>query len=165
MATMTTPAGLERFMDQQGDILCERLIQAEQKATETRRAVDAYIAPVFARFSFTNKWKGGPITKPDDLYLTDEDCEPFYRACDVAHREHGHDLPEGHCPALIAEHEQVIAETALVEAAGELLGFESWQVHGDNRKKLLGILREMYAARCRRNRRLRQLVREAVAAK
>lgn len=164
MATMTTPAGLELFMDRQGDELCAAMVAAEERAAAVRREVDAYIEPLFLTYGFTDKRTGKPLQKSDQLYLTDADATAFYAECDRLHRERGHDLPEGHCPALIAENDVIHAQAALIDAAGQLLGFESWQVHGENRKKLLGIFRQMYAARCRRNRRLRQLVRETIAA-
>lgn len=162
MGLAITPTGLENWMETVGDDLCRTWLAAEAAAKSTRAKVDAYIQPVFERFSFTSKWDGKPITKPNDLYLTDEDCTAYYAACDIAHREQGYNLPEGHCPALVAEHEQLKAEWALLEAAGKLLGIDGLGLWGDNRKQLLDILRDMYSARLKKNRRLRQLVRETI---
>lgn len=157
-----TPAMLERWMDEHGDALVEQLNRAEQRAAEVRAAVDQYIEPIFHTFGFRNCRTGEPITHSKYLYLTgtvqDDLCDQYYAACDVAHREHGHDLPAGHCPALIAESEQIEAESALIDSVGKLMGFEN--VYGEHRKQLFRILRDMYAARQKHNRRLRRLVRK-----
>lgn len=159
MAANITPAQLELFFDRQGDELCAKLLNAEAEAKRVRAAVDEYIEPIFRTFGFKNKRTGEPIEHSDSLYLAgDVQSERFYAACDVAHRERGHDLPTGHCPALIAEGKVVKIQTELVTAIGVVLGFEAYQVHGETRKKLLTILREMFTARMKHNRRLRKLL-------
>jgi hypothetical protein len=156
-----TPTGLEHWMDAQGDDICERLEAARQHARTVRAEVDSYIEPLFHTFNFRDKRTGLPIEKSDLLYLTDEDTTAFYAACDLAHRERGHNLPEGHCPALIAENAVLDIERELIEAAGRLLGFDPGYVYGDNRTKLLQVIADtVYTARRKRNGRLRRLVRQ-----
>lgn len=155
-----TPADLERFFDVQGDDLCAKWKAAQEEAKTVRAVVDEYIEPIFHTFGFKNQRTGEPIKHSNFLYLTgnvqDELCEQYYAACDVAHREHGHELQPGYCPALIAENAAIQAESALIDAVGKLMGFEN--VYGENRKKLLGILNEMHTARQRKTRRLRKLL-------
>lgn len=101
-----------------------RVLEARRIAKERRADVDAYIAPVFARFSFMSQWNGEPITCVRDLYLSsdEEQCQAFFAACDEAHRAHGYDMQPGFCPALVAEREVTKAEHAMLTYFGEHLG-------------------------------------------
>ena len=121
--------------------LAYAVVAAQALAIVERERVDAYIAPVFARFTFTDSRTGEPITSPRDLYRsTDEDeCKLFYAACDAAHRERGFSGEPGHCPALVAEHNVIIAERALLDSLGALLGQDMSYAYGDTRKKALAL--------------------------
>lgn len=85
------------------------LLLAREVAAQTRVQVDAYIAPVFAKFEFYADRSGERLTSPDRLYLVADlnapEVKAFDAACSAAHREHGYDLPDGYCPALVAEEE------------------------------------------------------------
>lgn len=120
------------------DVLVARTIAAME-----RKRVDDYIAPVFAKFYFTDSRTGEVITKPDDLYraLDDQEaeCQEFYAACDAEHRRHGFTGPTGHCPALTAEHDVIIAERALLDALSALMGADFSYVYGENREKALDL--------------------------
>lgn len=74
------------------------------------------------------------------LERVERECAAFYEACDVEHRKHGFTGPKGHCPALVAENLQRIAEAHLLEAGGKLMGFDGRSIYGDNRKKFLDLL-------------------------
>lgn len=114
-----------------------------------REQVDAYIKPVFDLFDFYVKpeWRRegdgeGRITSPKMIYLSDQEelVAEFFEECDKEHRKNGFNGPKGHCPALEAEHLQVIAENALLEAGAILFGIEDIGLYGDNRKKMLDLL-------------------------
>ena len=107
---------------------------ATRAAAETiTAAVKPVYAEVLAGFEFYNDLsvehgaERKRITDPDDLYQsTDEDgASRYYAAIDRALRQAGlkpDDMPADHCPALVAEHDQVKAEWALIEAAAAMLG-------------------------------------------
>jgi hypothetical protein len=113
-----------------------------------REKVDAYIRPVFDRFTFTvverfQKTRGERITRPEDLYLSDDDalCKEFYLACHEAHRENGHVMKEvGDCPALIAEWELCQAEYALLVYAGKAFEAPLEELGLESRKKCVDLL-------------------------
>lgn len=70
---------------------------------------------------------GRAITKSADLYLSeDEDaCQDFYTEADIRLRRAGikpANMPQGHCPALVAEHLQIQTENLLIECALEAMG-------------------------------------------
>lgn len=80
-----------------------------------------------------NRWNspraGEPITKGNDLYLAgdDQDAEiqDFYAETNKRLRAQGikpADMDDDHCPALVAHHAQIAAESALINASGEPLG-------------------------------------------
>ena len=63
------------------------------------------------------------ITDPKHAYLmTDVDFEDYYAECQHRIRKMGYKLPEGHCPALVAESLQVTTENLLIRAAAEMMG-------------------------------------------
>lgn len=147
MKTLTIPA-----MKRWGRVhrpVAEALLLSRAFAQCERERVDAYIRPVFDRFEFWNdlEAKHGMerkrITEPKDLYLSEdeEQAKEFYAACDKAHREHGFTGPEGHCPALTAEHNVIKAEWALMRCGHSLTGLgEEPNLYGENRKKYLDLL-------------------------
>lgn len=149
-APALTVASLRRFeRDPVTRALRAQVIVLHELAVKRRAEVDAYIAPVFARFEFyADRWPerrscgGERITNPRDLYLSADDaqCARFYAACDAAHREHGHQLPEGHCPALRAENDAISAENALLAHAALSLGIEGLgDTYGELRDRALAL--------------------------
>lgn len=106
------------------------LLAAMAAAKTTRAQVDAYIAPVFARYTFTDSDTGQPITSPADLYLSDDDeqCARFYADCDRAHAAHGYKLEPGFCPALVAENHVIELENAFIDAGSSLTGITRAQL-------------------------------------
>ena len=117
--------------------VCEAMAFAQCE----RERVNAYILPLFQEWDFRDE-TGAPITNPEQLYLCDDDgyCTAYYKACDEAHRKHGFTGPDGHCPALVAEHLLIIAQNALLQAGANLLGFDHQMLWGDDRKKMLDLL-------------------------
>lgn len=95
-------------------------------ATELRAKVDVYQAPIFLTFGFTNDETGELLTNPEHLYLSEQDdlFPSYYAAMDDANRAHGFDVPAGHCPALIARHDQIRAENAALDLMGEVMGVD-----------------------------------------
>lgn len=122
------------------------VLMARVHAELTRERVDAYIRPVFERYTFTVRpeWgtvEGERITDPKRLYLSAEEdlVASYFEDCDQAHRAHGFTGPKGHCPALVAEHLLVQAEQCLIDLASPLFGVKL-DVYGDDRKRLLELL-------------------------
>ena len=57
------------------------------------------------------------VTEPGDYHMDEQSSAVYFARLDAIHRAENPDLPEGHCPALIAEHLQTQAEWALIEAS------------------------------------------------
>jgi len=111
-------------------------------AQVTRERVDEYTAPIFQSFKFKDE-EGQPIEKPGQLYLCkDEDrCKEYYAEKEIADRAHGWGGEEGYCPALVAEHNQIKMEQALIFKGAKLMGIKGmgWNTL-ENRKKMLDLL-------------------------
>jgi hypothetical protein len=131
--------------------LAEAVCHAKAYAECRREQVDAYLRPIFDEFKFTVGAEfggrvgdaGAPITDPRRLYLCGDDalCKDYYHACDLEHRKHGFTGPNGHCPALIAEHLLAIAENALLNSGCKLIGLEDHSsLDGDTRERFLDLL-------------------------
>lgn len=99
-------------------------LAARDAVPVVRAEVDAYYLPIFATYDFRSQHTGERITRLDDLYLSGQEalCAELFAALDVANREHGHDLPAGVCPALVAETEAMKAENALLFHASGFFG-------------------------------------------
>lgn len=100
------------------------LILAKARAQVTRERVNAYIAPVFARFAFyadrhPERRKVERITDWEQIYLSKDDAQAaaFYAACDEEHKAHGWNIPAGNCPICMSESAEVDAENALLNHA------------------------------------------------
>jgi len=99
----------------------------------TAEIVQPIYAKVLTGFEFYNDLETEhgeprqPITDHKDLYLStdEEQISAYYGAVDKALRENGikpDDMPDEHCPLLVAEHNQTKAEWALITAAARMLG-------------------------------------------
>ena len=119
-----TIAGLKKWASKVRPLIVEMLTKRAFAEVERKR-VDTYIAPVFARFSFVDD-EGKAITDPKMLYCCDdvEICAAFYAACDVAHRGHGFTGEAGKCPALVAAHETLKAEWAVLASMEKFVGLD-----------------------------------------
>lgn len=119
-----TIASLKRWAPKLRPLVVEMLAKRAFAEVERKR-VDAYIAPVFAQFCFVDD-EGTVITDPERLYHCDDEamCAAYYAACDVAHREHGYQGEAGTCPALVAEHNQLKAEWAVLESMERFVGLD-----------------------------------------
>lgn len=112
-----TAKDLQRWA-QASRVLALSVVNARVVAETERARVDAYIAPVFARFTFTDDQTGAQLTTARQLYQCNDEVQVavFFAACDLAHREQGFTGEAGMCPALIAEAAQIKAENALLGA-------------------------------------------------
>lgn len=122
-------------------------------AEVTREEVDKIAAPIVERMEFytSEKWAerfNGQerITSPRELYLCadDDKLQAYYAECDKAERAAGikpPDMPSEYCPALVAEHEQVKAEWALIDAAAVFLEMDDPL---DFKKHLFGEKRQQF---------------------
>lgn len=123
------------------------VLMARVFAQMERERVDAYILPIFARYSFTvaAKWAERgieAIRKPRDLYLSDDEPQvaAYFADCDEAHRAHGFTGPQGQCPALVAEHLVITAENLLIGLGESLFGVQVHMLGLDERAKYLDLL-------------------------
>jgi hypothetical protein len=154
-ATATrTPPTLDQFKRWARDSapVARAVCLAQAYAELERERVDAYIRPIFDRYKFeyAARWSENPdgtpyhkrIPDPAHLYLCDDEpgLKAFYADCDDAHRAHGFTGPEGHCPALRAEHLLLVAQSALIDLAKPLFGFDSTHLYGEDRRKCLDLL-------------------------
>lgn len=137
-----TVAGLKTWA-KANKSLAETVALATAYAQTERARVDAYEAPIFARYGFTDADDGTPITDPRRLYLSGDDaaCAAFYAECLVAHKAHGWTGDPEHCPALVADSDRIKVENLLLESLGEFMG--SGKEHGfwtlELRKKALDL--------------------------
>lgn len=144
-----TQQALKAFARSDDTKTCVRAYLLAKAFAECERVrVDAYIKPLFELYTFKvaerfqkRRGCGELVTKPDDLFLCEDEAEmaKFYAECDKEHRKHGFTGKPGQCPALVAESLAILAENTLLEhTLNELpLGIEMWQMHGENRKKML----------------------------
>jgi hypothetical protein len=142
---------LEQFKQFSADIApaARAVLMARIFAELERERVNAYIRPIFDsyRFEYAERWKEidgcrGLIQDPDHLYLCDDEpmMRAYYADCDDAHRAHGFKGPQGHCPALTAEHLVTVTERALIDLAEPLFGVSGDHLCGENRTKYLELL-------------------------
>jgi len=106
-------------------------------AETMREAVDKIEREILKECPLTNDLeinRGKPareITEPKHVYLCDNDdlLEEHYTAVNHRLRAEGlkpDDMPDDHCPALVAEHLQMDAEHLVVESTAEMLGEEDF---------------------------------------
>jgi hypothetical protein len=137
--------------------LAHAVLMAQSYAETKRKQVDAYIAPIFAKFKFypsddmlsmkgTDSRRGvanEQITDIRDLYMTDlEGVEylTFCKLCDDEHRKHGFTGKPGYCPALMAEDMLIKAQNVLLESGCALLGLRDIPFAPAHRKQMLDLL-------------------------
>lgn len=137
--------------------LAHAVLMAQAYAETKRKQVDAYIAPIFAKFKFYPSADMLEIRGPDsrrgvdnvqitgiqDLYMTNlESVEylTFCRLCDEEHRKHGFTGKPGDCPALIAEYQLIKAQNVLLESGCALFGLRDIPYAPDMRKQMLDLL-------------------------
>ena len=119
-------------------------------AETTRERVDRYVRIVFNAFEFRVSPRMGEhfgntgerITDPKLLYLCEDEAtlKDYYAWCDRAHRKAGYDLSPGHCPALVAEHEQNKTEHAFLAYTDSVLGTPFADTYLENRDKALRLI-------------------------
>lgn len=85
--------------------------------------------PVYADKATRGANKGEQILNSGDLYLCSDDaqCQFFYDEADIALRECGlkpESMPDTHCPALVAEHLLVKAESLLVDTVAPIFNMD-----------------------------------------
>lgn len=131
-------------------VLRKRVTLLAAHATEIRQEVDAYLAPVFSRFSFTVSPEFQRPGTPDNQRITDErylyladltspKVAAYYDARDQAHRAHGYHLTPGQCPALMAENASIGAENDLLEHGERYMGIPFREARSDLRDQALAI--------------------------
>jgi hypothetical protein len=75
----------------------------------------------------TDRYSGGEITDPDKAWhMTDADAAVYYADRTERLRGMGYNLPDGHCPALIAEGVQMEAERLMIGEASKFMPGLTW---------------------------------------
>ena len=90
--------------------------------------------PLYADLEMRGHDEPFQILKPKDMYLsTDEDfCAEVYAEANKRLREMGlkpDDMPDGHCPALVAQNLQRDCEWLIIDNAAEMLGYDGKELH------------------------------------
>ena len=143
------------------------LLYAQAEAQTIRAHVDSYAPAVFEahreRFtiapgkrSLAVRLEIETIETEDDLSVVDLDSpevQAYYADLDKANKAHQdalppeyHDLPEGHCPALVARSNEIKAERELFEHAADYYDFLKYEdgttriLHGEKRETMLRLL-------------------------
>jgi len=127
------------------------VLLAMTHARVQRERIDAMERAVLARqdgspmYQVAEKWrKRGRdewVTDPKHSYLMSaEDFADYNAECQHRIKQMGYKVPDGHCPALIAEHVQVQAEYALMLAAEEFFDIGPDDVYLEKRRKYLDLL-------------------------
>lgn len=127
--------------------LANAVCLAQAFAQIERERVDAYVAPIFARYGFqygeiAKGMHTGLIENPKYLYLCEEEekVAAYYAECDKAHRQYGFEGKDGECPALVAETLKIDAENALLDAGCKWLEIDRSAMGMDHRKQMLDLL-------------------------
>lgn len=161
MRPTRTPATLPKLKQWARDNarLASAVLAAQVVAKAKRAEVDSYVQTILDGYHFppTPEWHTrlelADVCRPDggirharDLYLAaavgrpDAQLDAFHAECDAAHRARGFDGPAGHCPALTAESQLMLAQSVLLASGGALFGWDEGQLYGDNRTKALDLL-------------------------
>lgn len=139
-ATKTMTATKLRAWARSNRSLAETVLKAQAFAELERERVDAYVAPIFARYGFKDD-EGNAISAPRKLYLCEDDaaCATFYAECDVAHRAHGFTGGAGECPALVAEDLLTQAQNLLLDSLAKFVGVDGFSGSLELRAKALDL--------------------------
>ena len=97
-----------------------------------REKIDAMERQILAEIPLhlANEWKERGmrdvpeiITEPCYVYLArDEEREDYHAECQHRIKQMGYNVPEGHCPALIAEDLQLQSEWSVIESGAKMIG-------------------------------------------
>ncbi len=130
--------------------LAMTVCEAQAYAAVMRSKVDAYIAPIFEKYTFMVDEKFVRVGEQQEritdiklLYMTNLDAPlylQFMQECQDAYKAHGFKGPDGHCPALAAEWIAIQAENALLEFFKEFFGLENVGIYCENRQKMLKLV-------------------------
>ncbi len=95
-----------------------RVLELRAIAEVMRKEMDEIQARVLQEEIFEDD-EGNRITEPKHAWRIERPAHAdyYYKRLDEEHTKAGFSLPPGHCPALIAEHEQMKAEHALIARA------------------------------------------------
>lgn len=123
------------------------VLAAKTVAKMERERVDKIKREILAAQVFTYRDDDGRqlrVTEPKyDWQMGEHDAQKYYALLEARHARDGYKLEPGHCPALVAEHEQTKAEWLLIEAAAEFFP-------GVTNDKLLCGTSKMNGLDCRR---------------
>lgn len=117
-------------------------LELQEIAAARRIEMDNLYRPIFEKYEFFDSRTGKRLTYDDDaLFMSDQEelVAQYFAETDQARSNAGYNLPEGHCPALIAAHEVVKHEWKMLDAMGSLMGVDARKVYGKNREKMLSM--------------------------
>lgn len=122
------------------------VLLAMARAELLREQVDGLARKVLAAGNYTSEYTGRRITNPRDAWTMSARLRPAYHALiDTELRAAGFNVPDGYCPALMAEVDQRNAEHALIEASRPFFGVTTDNLlrcrHGlERRRQFLDLL-------------------------
>lgn len=129
-----TTLQIQTFLNhKQTRAVVKALRRARAYAAETRAKVDAYTAPIFAKYEFYNDLEASRrnvprvrLTSDKNLYLSQdaEGCARYFAEVSAAHAPNGFPDMGDKCPALVAEHAVVKLENALLTWASTFFNFD-----------------------------------------
>lgn len=126
--TMTAPKPSE-IMTPELKTLVRNYLKATGNAIRERGRMQMIQTELLARMKpmvrdeFMNEGPLRIITDPKHSYLmSDEDFLEYDSKCQAINKAAGYNLPEGHCPALVAERIQIESERALVDMIAPKFG-------------------------------------------
>lgn len=124
MQNITIESVRALYSDSEFVALVENVKRCRAEAARMRKVVDAYTLAVFKSFNLIDDYTGEKIERMEDAWNASEESFSAYneKCIEAAHAAGFAHLGEC-CPALIAEHERIKAESALVEMACAAWGF------------------------------------------
>ena len=119
--------------------IVDTLLMAMAYAELERAKMDKIYNGILSRCTYYDT-EGKRISDHNKAYLMDDNYSATFLAhCTQAVKDAGYNVPEGNCPALMAEHDVVKLEWSLMQATAPLFGIDWQALYGENRAKYLDL--------------------------
>lgn len=111
-----------------------------------RKRMDRLDTELLGEFKLHNQYTGQLITKPNEAWMVDmKEAEPYHAERNRSIRAMGYrSVPDGYCPALVAENRVIKCETAMLQEIGRvaqsLVAFAGGHVYGALRKNAIDLI-------------------------
>lgn len=122
--------------------LIERVRRARSTETVLTEIINDIKTQILAEGRYVSQYDGKRITDPKrDWTMGSKAFQGYANRLDMAVRAAGFDVPEGHCPALVASELRVQAEHALIHATAPMFGltFDAINMNMENRQKWIDL--------------------------